>query len=292
MEWEKITSKRHPGFGQCIYCGSDGGVEGLRDEHAIPFALGGNLVIEKGSCRRCEQKIAPVDTHLGRSVYGQHRIHVNAPTRNRKERPATLPANFTVMGDNVTLDLPIQAHPYSLLLPVWGDAGFFRCAAIDAPFPETYFHAYHWLPPSIRETLRLADDKDYKVWASGRVDTTLFARGIAKIAYCNMVARFGVDGFRRLTLPALVLGTFSGVPYFVGASLNEPPPRFGPEALHTVQFSELFARSGTMKLLICAVRLFAHSGSGNHGMPIYHVIVGAPKPDHRLRQPMHGQAEQ
>lgn len=80
MEWEKVRSKRLPGYGRCIYCGSDGGKEGLRDEHVIPFALGGRIVIEGGSCRDCARKIAPVDTHLGRSVYGEHRIHVDAPT--------------------------------------------------------------------------------------------------------------------------------------------------------------------------------------------------------------------
>ena len=99
MEWEKVRSKRLPGYGRCIYCGSDGGKEGLRDEHVIPFALGGRIVIEGGSCRDCARKIAPVDTHLGRSVYGEHRIHVDAPTRNPKQRPSRLPAKFTVMGE-------------------------------------------------------------------------------------------------------------------------------------------------------------------------------------------------
>jgi len=47
--------------------------------------------------------------------------------------------------------------------------------------------------------------------------------------------------------------------------------------LHTVQFTELAVRSGTMKLWVGAVPSFAHSGSGNHGMPIYHVPAGAPR---------------
>jgi len=277
MEWEKIWSKRVPGYGRCIYCGSDGGIEGLRDEHVIPFALGGDVVIEGGSCRDCERKISPVDTHLGRSVYGHHRIHVDAPTRNPKERPSSLPANFTVMGNDIALELPIKDHPYSLVLPVWGDAGFLRGAPIDSPFPETFYQAYHWLPPNMRETLKLTSDEDYRIWASGRVDTALFARGLAKIAYCNIVMRFGLDGFRPLALQALILGSFSGIPYFVGTDLKEPPARFGREALHTVQFTELEARPGNLKLWVCAIRLFAHSGAGKHGMPIYHVIAGAPK---------------
>jgi HNH endonuclease len=153
MAWEDIQGRCFPGYGRCIYCGSDGGAEGLRDEHVIPFALEGNTRIEKASCRDCERRISPVDTHLGRSVFGQHRIHAGVQTRRPKERPTILPANFTIGGESVSLDLPIKDHPYALALPVWGDAGFFRGAGIGDPLPEIFFHIYHWIPPNVRETL-------------------------------------------------------------------------------------------------------------------------------------------
>jgi hypothetical protein len=130
MAWEDIQGRCFPGYGRCIYCGSDGGAEGLRDEHVIPFALEGNTRIEKASCRDCERRISPVDTHLGRSVFGQHRIHAGVQTRRPKERPTILPANFTIGGESVSLDLPIKDHPYALALPVWGDAGFFKVRAL------------------------------------------------------------------------------------------------------------------------------------------------------------------
>ena len=40
-----VGREEYRGFGRCIYCESDGGEAGLRDEHIIPFALGGNAVI-------------------------------------------------------------------------------------------------------------------------------------------------------------------------------------------------------------------------------------------------------
>jgi hypothetical protein len=43
-----------PPVGRCIYCGSDGGPDGLREEHIIPYSLGGNAVLEEASCSRCE----------------------------------------------------------------------------------------------------------------------------------------------------------------------------------------------------------------------------------------------
>jgi hypothetical protein len=36
-----------PPVNVCIYCGSDGGKEGLTDEHTLPFALGGGRALRR-----------------------------------------------------------------------------------------------------------------------------------------------------------------------------------------------------------------------------------------------------
>jgi hypothetical protein len=175
------------------------------------------------------------------------------------------------------MDLPIKDHPYTLALPVWGEAGFFRGARIDERFPEALFHLYHWMPPKMRQTLELKDDEDFQVWEYGRAEAHLFARAIAKIAYCHMVIRFGLGGFRPLALPKIVLGKCSAISYFVGGPLADPPPKFPRNVMHAVDFTELLSNDG-LKLWVVRVRLFSHSGTATHGMPIYHVIAGAPAP--------------
>jgi hypothetical protein len=275
--WTDIQGRRYPGYGCCIYCGSDGGADGLRDEHIIPFALGGKAYIEKASCVSCERRINPVDTHLGRAVYGQHRFQLVILTRKPKQRPASLPANFTVEGNSIDLDLSIKDHPYALALPVWGPAGFFRGASIDAPFPTRYVHVYNVTPPNLRETLNISEDQDFRVWASGHIDVSLFARAMTKIAYCHMITKYGLDGFRRLVLPEIILGTCPAVPYFVGVSTADPPPKYAAKAQHTIKFTDLTWPTSEFKLHLVSIRLFAHSGTEQHGMPIYHVIGGAPK---------------
>ncbi len=95
-DWEDIQGKKYPGYGRCIHCGSDGGNDGLRDEHIIPYSLGGNTTIRNASCRDCERRINPVDTHMARAVFGEYRIHAGVQTRNPGDRPASLPAQFTV----------------------------------------------------------------------------------------------------------------------------------------------------------------------------------------------------
>ena len=69
MEGVDIQGKIYPGFGRCIYCGSDGGTDGLRDEHIMPYCLGGNAVIEKASCKACE-----ASHELSRWLYGSARL--------------------------------------------------------------------------------------------------------------------------------------------------------------------------------------------------------------------------
>ena len=281
-DWEDIQGKRYAGYGRCIYCGSDGGEEGLRDEHIIPLALGGRTIIEKASCRECERLINPVDTHLAKAVYGDFRVHTKAPTRNPKERPSVLPASFTVEGKDLKLDLPVADHPYTLALPVWGDAGFFRGAPIDAPVPEPLMHLYHFMPSNMRETLGLTESEDFRIWSSGRINATLFARGIAKIAYCHLVLQHGLDGFCPMALPDSILGRCPGVAYLVGGPQTTPPPPMPKGHLHMIRHVNVDGQDehekslgSSLKLHLVYVRLFANSAHKDHGMPIYHVVAGA-----------------
>ena len=66
MENNDIQGKTFQGFGRCIYCGSDGGTNGLRSEHIVPFSLGGKTVILEASCTSCEAKTSYLDGYLAR----------------------------------------------------------------------------------------------------------------------------------------------------------------------------------------------------------------------------------
>jgi HNH endonuclease len=274
--WEDVQGRRYPGYGECIYCGSNGGNDGLRDEHIIPLSINGDTIIEKASCTTCEKSINRADIHLAKSVYWHYRLHTGSKTRNPKDRPDTLTASIEIGGEQTKREFSTKEFPFSTALPIWGEAGFFRGAPIDAPFPETLFHIYHWMPRDIRDKLGLSDDEQFKIWSSGRVSAELFARAIAKIAYCHMIVRHGLYGFRRLALPSVILGQSGATPYFVGTPLRLPPPPLGGKALHMVQHVDLASKAGPLKLHLINVRLFASSAHEQHGMPIYHVIAGAP----------------
>ena len=149
----------------------------------------------------------------------------------------------------VNRDLPIADHPYSLAMPIWGDPGFFRGATIDAPFPPMFLHIYHYLPPNIRDLLGLSEDGNFRIWAEGQSDIELFARGIAKIAFCHAVIELGLGNFRPLLLPKIILGESNATPFFVGSPLMPPPPPTDRRVLHFIQRSELASKSGPAKAL-------------------------------------------
>jgi hypothetical protein len=162
-------------------------------------------------------------------------------------------------------------QPFALILPTWDLPGIMRGGQPRPDFPVCDVRAYNFMPPTLRETLRLPDDAPNPLVhiASGEIDNITFARAIAKIAYCHAVAKYGLNGFRHLALPEIILGKYSCVPYFVGSDPGTPRPPDPREAT---------ARSlAGLRLLFAAVRLFAHSCTSEHGMPIYRVVMGAPR---------------
>jgi hypothetical protein len=123
--------------------------------------------------------------------------------------------------------------------------------------------------------MQISEQQSLQVRASGTINHATFARAVAKIGYCHAIIRYGLDGFRKLVVPRLILGYYPCIPHFVGCALDDPPPPDPKERLHWVDFRTVqFER---LKLIVASIRLFAHSGFGKIGMPIYRVVVGAPK---------------
>jgi hypothetical protein len=270
-----ITHRKYPPIGRCIYCGSDGGDAGLSSEHIIPFSLGGRSEILEASCKGCADITSLLEGHLGQKIFWELRVHTNAPTRHPKRRPKSLPARVSIGNRLETMTLPLHDHPHFIALPVWGMPGIWAGEQPTATFPDTFAHLYSYIPPNMRETLQLADDELAEIHPPDiSIISTIFARAIAKIAYCEMVAVYGLASFRRLILPDLILGKYPLVPYFVGSELTDPPPPHDKRFVHAINIGDITVGQ-RLKLIVVSVRLFANSGTKEHGTPIYRVVVGA-----------------
>ena len=173
------------------------------------------------------------------------------------------------------MDLPIKDHPHFLVMPVWESPGIFRGEQAQILFTSLSSHMLYYIPPNIKGTLNLADGELVKIVPDYRIDTNQFARAIAKMAYCQAIALFGADGFRQLALPDLILGKYTGISQFVGSELSNPPPPGPPGLQHRIDVFDQWM-SPRLRLLVAKVRLFADSGTAEHGAPIYTIVVGAP----------------
>ena len=113
-------------------------------------------------------------------------------------------------------------------------------------FSVCNIRAYNFVPGNLRVLLELTDDAPDPLVhiASGTLNHIQLARAIAKIAYCNVVARNGLGGFRPLVLPDLILGRYPYVPYFVGTDPREPPPPSAKNLRHAVQIATANGREG------------------------------------------------
>jgi hypothetical protein len=126
-------------------------------------------------------------------------------------------------------------HPFFIPMPVWGRPGLLTGKQPTTEFGHYKAHVFYSVPPNIKQTLALADGLVAELpFPEFRINHNLYARGIAKIAYCDAVDRFGLHAFRRLVLPDLILGRYPCIPYFVGCRLDDPPPPTAREVLHAI----------------------------------------------------------
>lgn len=269
IQGKKVTVE---GGGVCIYCGSDGGADGLHDEHIIPYSLGGKTVLLAASCSACERITSYLDGYLANATYKQARVHIGV--QSRRGHPKVLPASVAIQGNERVLDLSPSKHPYFLHMPVWQPPGMMRGVPPSSDFGDANAHVYWYVPPDIRETIGLSHGDLAEIRDTTPIpNLPTFARAIAKIAYCHAVYMLGFGAFRRLMLPDIILGRCPNIPYLVGSDLGEPEPPDPHNILHIVQRTRV--TNGRLRLVTVRVRLFAHSGTPKNGMPFYEVVVGS-----------------
>lgn len=259
-----VANHFYPPVGRCIYCGATtlpAGVERFGDEHIIPLALGGNLILQEAACRKCEKIInEEVESPVLLKEWVFLRIKRNFPTRGKsKKRPTHVTLNSR---DGGTLDILIQ--DYSAPVPAYK----FIPPRILSGAPRTDNNK-HW-------TMDILSDHDSEVQMRSKYpqwdgihslvpQPFRFARLLAKIAYCRAVAEYGIDGFTPLALD-VILGRSDDYFLTVGGSLEVEPAIPGGD--HVLNLSLLF-RSPRLAHLIIDVRLFSQIVS-----PAYRVVVG------------------
>lgn len=254
----------YPPVGRCIYCGATtppAGVKRFGDEHVIPLALGGNLILREAACRKCEKTInEEIETPVLLKEWIYLRIKCNFPTRGKSKKR---PTHVTLRSrDGAALRIPIQG--YSTPVPAYK----FIPPRILSGAPRTDDNK-HWTMDILTDhESELQMRAKYPQWDGMHTlvpQPFRFARLLAKIAYCRAVAEYGIDGFTPLALD-VILGQSDDCFLTVGGSLESQPAVPGGD--HVLDLSLLF-RSPKRAYLIVDVRIFSQIVS-----PAYRVVTG------------------
>lgn len=269
----------YPAVGRCIYCGANEPPPGARrftDEHIIPLALGGNLILKQASCTDCAAIInREIETPVLFKEWGYLRIKRNFPSRSKNKRRATRREYVTLTRlDGRPMQIPVT--DYSCPVPLYK----FKQARILSGLPRGDDN-FHWT----MEMLSSPDEevemqRKFPEW--NRRHSILmrpyqFARLLAKIAFSYAVAEYGLAAFTPLVAD-IIRGRSDDYFYSVGGELDIKAAIPGGD--HVTDIKIIF-RNPRRALLIVDVRLFSQIRT-----PAYHVVVG----EIDLDNPLHGAA--
>jgi hypothetical protein len=245
----------YPPAGRCIYCGSTEG--NLSKEHIVAYALNGNWVLPKASCRTCQEIIQkyeeaclrvmfkPLRTRLGMQSRRPKEDHLNVEVTRRDGTRGTIRVHHK--------DFPVVA--YGMHLPAAG-------IVVGHP-PTDKFHT------TILFRFHEGEVEKFREGVAGIVkigafDATAFMRMLAKIAYSFAAAEIGTAGLHPM-LADLVLARAPNsayLPYLIG---GESPGEKG-DFTNRIEIVDYTINDAIYTAVL--IQLF-----GFMGMPKYHVIV-------------------
>jgi hypothetical protein len=262
MGYREFNGAKFDPPGRCIYCGSDGAPVGLRDEHIIPFALGGRTILPKASCRKCEATTHAFEGKFAHQYFDAIRWQNNMPSRrSRKHRPTTLPI---VVGKNKTkVDIPLADHPSVGYLLNFPPPRLFADGAPTKTFQLVSVGMFGATPDTAHRAARL---RDGMVTFEGNTTIGPYVRSLAKIAHVLSVAERGLDGFAPFLTDFIRSGD-GNVGHLIGGSAGLPEIPAEP-MLH--RLGTAIVPHDKKQLVVAHIRLFAYAGP----VPVYSLVTG------------------
>lgn len=251
----------------CIYCEKKEPEIKLTDEHAIPYSLGGNIVLPKASCTRCADFTKSIEGYVARTIFRDVRIEHNFPTRNPHDRPTELPI-YTSISDveNAKPHLvPVKDYPGYLTIMCSEPAGILMGKAPNSKFTAIPFvKAIH--PPERVEKLKIEGARRFHL---SKFDFSKFNRFIMKISLCATAVEYELDMLDLEVARRIVLKEEPDTHRWVGGVLSSMDAKLGnaPHQMHDVFLNRVDINH--IPYLCCQVSLFSYLG-----VPNFIAVVG------------------
>lgn len=265
--WRKCPEVHYGPVGLCIYCASVPPNTKLTDEHIIPLALGGELVLDAASCEACASETSKFELKCCRDTFQALRIHADLPTRRPKRRPTHMEV---LNGTHPDTAIPTQVSagdaPGCVVFPEFDIPGLLRLEQPTGKVMLLGWHVYGTTADADLRTQRLQAGGMDGALTLGNISLDAFGRLIAKIAHGAAIALKGQGSFSPL-LTDVILGRSQGnIYHYVGGS-----PRSMPVNGDDHQLSSWLQTIDGVNYLMVDVRLFARMQSPP---PQYTAVVG------------------
>lgn len=264
MQVTETTRFNEVGF--CIYCGAS---KDLTDEHVIPFALDGKLVLPKSSCIDCSAITSRFEHDVLRGFMLQARTVGRLPTRRPRQRPSEFGLQLDIAGKQETRLIESADFPALLQLPVFLPPGVLERRSPSGQFSVVGVHTIRF---GKHPLMVLKQFMASRIHLTATIQIGAFTRFLAKIAYSYSVGVRGtVDISKASVLPYIRGEVDDGAPWIGSSSFTSNPNIQG--ALHTLAFVKHELNPEFQGLLDSVrIRLFASSGG-----PGYEVVVQMPE---------------
>jgi hypothetical protein len=247
-----------PDIAECIYCGRRDGL--LSREHAVPYGLNGPWTLLRATCSACAEITHRFERDTLRDLWLPIRSVLALNTRRPSKRPRTLPLTLECNGVRRIIDVSLEDFPGYLPVPVFPPPGVVIGRSPSDPI-STELKFLHVRGPTFEDVAARYPGTDF---VGGRIAfmPEMYARMLAKIAYCAAVHALGVKPLRKSPLRDVILGAERGVFHWVGSWGGELMNN--SIGLHSMQ---LHASGADLHVVL---RLFAQFGA-----PEYHVALGS-----------------
>lgn len=246
--------------GYCIYCGASG--SDLSEEHVVPLAFGGNIILPEASCEKCRVITSKFEMFCARKIFGPYRVRSGAPTRRPNLRPTNLPLGLIDSdGGRREVEVPAAEHPAALLLPV-----FAKPRILVLPDEERRGTFKMWIALPDTDVLSLPQRHNASAIKLGSFEILSFCRLLAKIAHGAAFLDLNWTTTWEPLLLDLILRKTESYDVLVGGIDQEgnPPEEMAfPVCFESVDI-------GGERYLVAELRLFAWQ----QGSPTYRVVVG------------------
>jgi HNH endonuclease len=259
--WTLPDTETYPSLGCCIFCGPTD-LE-LTDEHIIPRAIGGKLIIDDATCKACQKIINEEFEHevLDKMLYGNRALlgiksrKTNKPKDFIKVRLApSEPAPKRSSNDYMfkdTEDWKVSDHPIVLNHVKFEPPGMILTPPRPDPSTIVHFRLHVNSEEDHRKFVEMGEQNKAPMILA---NFSKYARMLAKIAFCAAVAKLGINSFRSF-ITEFIIKEDDRIFYFVGSKFKDP---LRTDALHEIK---LYIRNDT---LYCALTLFKSYSGPQH----------------------------